>query len=71
MSSEIFEKITCGQSLPWSSAVVLQPCFNDLICGKKAKGRIRERTARIATSMIGLESVIYMEQLKENFSQVF
>lgn len=75
MSSEIFEKITCGQSLPWLSGVVLHPCFNDLIWGKKkgkeVNGRIRERTARIAPGIRGLESVIYMEQLKENFSKVF
>lgn len=77
MSSEIFGKITCGQSLPWSSGVVLHPCFSDLIWGEKKKkgkevnGRIRERTARIAPGIRGLESVIYMEQLKENFSKVF
>lgn len=39
MSSEIFEKITCGQSLPWLSGVVLHPCFSDLIWGKKKRKR--------------------------------
>lgn len=76
MSSKIFEKMTCGQSLPWSSGVVLHPYFSDLIWGKKKKGKevnrtIRERTVRIAPGIRGLESVIYMEQLKENFSKVF
>lgn len=54
----------------------MHPCFSDLIWGEKKKGkevngRIRERTVRIAPGKRGLESVIYMEQLKENFSKVF
>lgn len=49
-------------------------CVNDLIQGetkaKEVKRKIRERTARIAAGMRGLESMMYMEKLKENFSKV-
>jgi len=53
------------------------PSFNDVIKKKKKKKRteinerVRERTVWIARGMRDLESMSYMERLKENFSKVF